>query len=138
MTGRNWHEIYLLVLTIGFALSGWLTSSSEQVITASYPVWSQFVWYGGLIAGASIALVGIALHTLTGLLIERAALFGIAGLCGAYGMAFLATAGRADPFHAVFVVVLVGVYAAINLARAFQVRRDIDQIRLGLQKLAEA
>lgn len=135
-SGRNWHEIYLLVLTVAFATSGVLTQSSGQVITATFPSWGQRLWYGGLIIGALVALAGIVLHSVTGLLVERAALLGLAGLCGAYGLAFLATASRAGLFHAVFVVVLVGAYALVNLARAVQVRRDIDALRTDLQKLA--
>jgi uncharacterized membrane protein len=134
--GRNWHEVYLLVLTILFAVTGWLTDSKEQIITATFPAWAQSFWYGGLAAGAVLALVGIALHTLTGLLVERAGLFALAGLCGAYGLTFGALAGRVDPVHSVAITLLVFAFAAVNLARAGQIRREVNGVRHDLRKLA--
>lgn len=83
-----------------FVGGSWATGSQDQVITATFPSWSQQLWYGGLLLGALIALIGIALHTVAGLLIERGALFWLSGLCAAYGCAFLASAGRAGAFHA--------------------------------------
>lgn len=86
--------------------------------------------------GGAVALVGIAMNTVTGFLIERGALFWLAGLCGCYGLAFLAFAGRADAFHAVYVVTFVLAFAAVNLARARQIRWDIDRMRAELRRLA--
>jgi hypothetical protein len=88
------------------------------------------------LTGAVVALVGIAQHTVVGLLIERGALFWLSGLCAAYGCAFLAFAGRADAFHAVFVVTFVLAFALVNLVRARQVRRDVDAMRTQLRRLA--
>lgn len=134
--GRNWHEVYLLVLTVVFAGIAGASRSEQQTIAATFPAWSQYLWYGGLATGALLALAGIALHTVTGMLIEGAALIGLAGLCSAYGAAFLAYAGRADLFHAVFVVAFVAAYAGVNLARARQVRREVDTFRAELRRLA--
>lgn len=134
-SGRNWYQVYLLVLTMVFVGGSWVTGSAGQVITATFPSWSQYLWYGGLLLGAVVALVGIALHSVTGLLIERGALFWLAGLCAAYGCAFLAFAERADIFHAVFVVTFVLTFALVNLVRAWQVRRDVDAILAQLRYL---
>ncbi len=73
--GRNWYEAYLMLLTAAFAVSAWATGSEAQVIAATFPAWSQYLWYGGLTAGAVLALAGIALGTVPGLLLERGALF---------------------------------------------------------------
>ena len=125
MPGRNWHEALLLVLTVAFAAQAWASGSEQQTIAATYPPWAQAIWYGGLILGALVALAGIIWHGHTGLLIERAALLGLAGVCVSYGLAFLLHADRADLFHAVYVVVFVGAFAAVNVARAAQIRREI-------------
>lgn len=140
MTGRNWHGAYLAVLTVLFALEAWLSGSQQQVIAATFPAWSRHLWYGGLITGALLVLAGIVLHTVTGLLIERAALFVLAALCGAYGLAFLAASTRAgaDPGHLVYAVVLVLAFAGVNLLRARQIRREIDQTRSELRRLGDA
>lgn len=81
--GRNWHGAYLAVLTVVFALEAWLSGSQQQVIAATFPGLARNLWYGGLIAGAVLVLIGVTLHTVTGLLIERAALFLLAGLWAA-------------------------------------------------------
>lgn len=133
--GRNWYQIYLLVLTMVFVGFAWATGSESQVITATFPGFMQVIWYGGLLAGALVTLVGIAMHTVTGFLIERGALFWLAGLCTAYGLAFMAYAAQADPFHAAYVVVFVLAFAAVNLARARQIRGDIDKMRADLRRL---
>lgn len=126
MPGRHWHEALLLVLAVAFAAQAWASGSEQQTITATYPAWAQAIWYGGLILGSLVALVGIIWHGHTGLLIERAALLGLAGVSASYGLAFLIHSGRADLFHAVYVVVFVGAFAAVNIARAQQIRREIQ------------
>lgn len=136
--GRSWYQVYLLVLTVLWAAAGWFTGSDGRVIAETFPAWSRHLWYGGLVAGAVLALVGIALHTVVGLLVERVALFVLAGLCGAYGLAFLAYAGRADVGHVLYVVPLVLAYAAVNLVRARQIRRELDQTHRELRRLADA
>lgn len=135
-SGRNWYQVYLLVLTMVFVGGSWATGNEDQVITATFPSWSQYLWYGGLLTGALVALVGIALNTVVGLLIERGALFWLSGLCASYGCAFLAFAGRADAFHAVYVVTFVLTFASVNLVRTRQVRHDVDAMRAQLQRLA--
>lgn len=53
---------------------------------------------------------------------ERAALLALGGLCGAYGLAFLAASHRADVGHVLFVLPLVVLFAVVNLVRAHQIR----------------
>lgn len=108
------------MLTVAFSVSSWASGSRDQVIAATFPSWSQYLWHGGLIMGAVLALVGLALHTVAGLLVERGARFWLAGLYGCYGVEFLAFAGRADLGHAVYVVVLVNAYALVWTGSAGQ------------------
>lgn len=77
------------------------------------------------------------LHNLAGLRIEQAALLWLAGLCGFYGVIFLAHAGRAELGHVLYVVPLVLAFAAVNLVRARQITREIDQARQGLRRLGD-
>jgi hypothetical protein len=136
ITGRNWYEVFLLILTALWAIAGWVTGSEGQEIALTFPAWARDLWYGGLLVCSLVALAGVVAGTVTGLLIERAALFFLAGLCGGYGLVFFANAGIADPVHAAYVVVLVLAYAGVNLTRALQVRRDLDLLRRGLCHLA--
>lgn len=135
--GRNWYQVYLLVLAVVFVGASWLTGGEGQVIAAAFPSWSQYLWYGGLLAGSVAALVGIALATVVGLLLERAALLWLAGLCAAYGMAFLAFPAGADVFHTVYVVTFVGSFALVNLVRARDIRRGVNSMRGDLRGLAD-
>jgi hypothetical protein len=135
--GRNWYEVYLMVLTVLFVVSAWSTDSARETLTATFPVWSQNLWYGGLIVSATLVLTGIVLGTVTGLMIERAALLVLTGLCVGYGLVFFAVAGRGSASHGIYVVVLVLAYAAVNITRAFQINTDLRQIRSSLHQLAE-
>lgn len=134
-TGRNWYEMYLMVLTLLFAISAWATGSSQETLTATFPIWSQNLWYGGLVISAIVVLIGITMNTLTGLLIERAALLFLTGICVGYGLVFFAVASRTSALHAVYVVVLVLAYAVVNVARALQINGELTRIRYGLNQL---
>lgn len=135
--GRNYYQVYLLILAIVFVGTSWASGGEGQVIAATFPIWAQALWYCGLIAGAVLALGGITAHSLGGLLVERAALFFLAGLCASYGLAFLAASDRADIFHAAYVVFFVLTFAAVNLLRARQIRRDIDEERRKLRQIGD-
>lgn len=136
--GRNWYQVFLMALTAGWAIYSWMSGSAGETITATFPAWSQGLWYICLILGSVMALFGVALGTVTGLLVEQSGLFILAGICSGYGLAFLAFAGRADPAHVAYSVSLVLVYAVVNLARARQIHKDIASLKRGLRKLAAA
>lgn len=135
--GRNYYQIYMLVLAIVFVGSSAITGGEGQVIAQSFPLWAQYLWYGGLTIGASIALFGIARNNLVGLLIERAALLFLAGLCASYGLAFLAASSRSDVFHAVYVVFFVLAFAVVNYVRAKQARKNVDEERRKLRQIGD-
>lgn len=135
-TGRNWYQLMLMVLTVFWAATAWLSNSTNETITASFPWWSQSLWYFGLIAGAAVTAVGIIMHTVTGLLVEKSGLFILVGICAGYDVAFLAFAGRADPGHVILIVALIALYAVINFARARQIHKAILDLKHGLRKLA--
>jgi hypothetical protein len=135
-TGRNWYQLLLMVLTVFWVATAWMSGSTDQSITASFPWWSRSLWYFGLTIGAAVTAVGIIMHTFTGLLVEKAGLFILVGICAGYVVAFLAFAGRADPVHVISIVALIALYAAINIARARQIHRDIVGLKHGLRKLA--
>ncbi|MGH3776503.1 MAG: hypothetical protein ACRDRR_12365 [Pseudonocardiaceae bacterium] len=58
--GRNYHGAYLMLLTVAFATTAWLSRSEQQVIAATFRAWSQHLWYGGLVGGALPRLAVIA------------------------------------------------------------------------------
>lgn len=133
-SGRNYYQVYLLLLTAGWAAVNWVTGADGEVIEAAFPSFGRHIFFGGLLGGSVLALMGITLGTLVGMLLERAALFALAGLCGAFG---LLVASRADAIHLAYVVPLLLTYAVVHLIRARQVRRDITRVRKTLAGLAD-
>jgi hypothetical protein len=125
-----------MVLTVFWVATAWLSGSSGEVITASFPTWSQALWYGGLTVGAVVVATGIILHNFTGLLVEKSGLLVLIGICTGYGVAFLAFADRAGIVHVILIVSLIALYAGINWARVRQIYKEIRTLKHGLQKLA--
>lgn len=129
---RNWHEVYLLGLAGLNGLAGLaLPGSRSQAIEATFPIWGQYGWYVGLLAGAGLGIGGIALGTLTGLLVERAAMWLLTGLCAAYVLGALAVSG--DRAATALGVALVAAFALANLARARQIARMVRRVQTQLR-----
>jgi hypothetical protein len=135
-TGRNWYQLMLMVLTIFWVVTAWVSNNAGQAITASFPVWSQTLWYGGLVVGALVTTIGIVLHNFIGLLVEKSGLLALVGICAGYSVAFLSFAGRAGIVHVILIVALIALYAGINWARVWQINKEIHTLKLGLRKLA--
>lgn len=129
-SGRNGFELYLLLLTAGWAAVSWAGTEGETVAMLFTAV-GRHIWFGTLLASSLLALVGIALGTYTGLLIERAALWSLAGALAWVGLAFLGFATRVDALHLIYVTPLLLVAAGVALQRTTQIRRDLTRIRDG-------
>ena len=130
-SGRNYYEVYLLVLTIGWAIMSWLVGDGEAIASV-FPGWGRIVFFGGLIASSALALVGIALGTLVGMLIERAAMFSLSALCVCFAIVVGAGADVAQSFY---VVPLLLTYGVVHFHRAHQIRRDINRARAQLRAM---
>lgn len=128
-SGRNWFEIYLLVLTVAWATVVWITNSDGETIEALFTTVGKNIWLGGLIISSVIALIGIIMGTITGLLIERAALLLLAGMFGWVGAAFLVLSTDVDQFHLIYVAPLLLIAAGVILSRVFQIKNDIERIK---------
>ncbi len=121
MTGRNLYQAFLMVMCVGSGVMGHLTGANSSL--AAFPPWAQRIWLTGLFIGGVTALVGIGLHNLTGLLIERAALLLLAGLC----IGYTATAVIVCLIHegpSAYTTTLVFLFALLNLNRVWQVRQE--------------
>lgn len=134
LSGRNYYEVYLLVLTIGWAIMSWIVGDGEA-IGAVFGPWGRAVFLGGLVAASALALTGIAIGTLTGMLIERAAMYTLSGLCVCFAVV---VAFGADLTQALYVVPLLATYGVVHYHRTRQVRRDINRARAQLRTLGDA
>lgn len=152
--GRNWHEAYLLVVSLLVGLGGLLSGHQSRAVEAAFPAWGQTCWYGGLIVGASLGLAGIGLESVvidqdetppgqlagrlarwrTGLILERAGLRFLIGLCAGYVLGAFATASVGDVAVALGVA-YVAAFAFANFARARQISKKLPRIEAALDVL---
>lgn len=120
---RNYYQIFLLLLAVAYAATTGIANSA--VVTAGFPAWVRFVWFGGLAAGSGIAILGEAVFTTTSLLaIERPALVFLTGLILAYTLGFVVQGIHTSTIgHVVYVTVALLAFAAVNGSRVLQIRK---------------
>jgi hypothetical protein len=128
-SGRNWFEGYLLVLILGWAIFSWTGGMEGETISAIFTPIGKHIWFAGLIIGSVISLIGFGLGTYTGLLIERAGMFTLAGFFGWIGLAFLGFFFRINALHLLFVTPLIIMIGLVALSRAHQIKNDLLRIR---------
>lgn len=154
--GRNWHEAYLLMLSVLYGVGGLVSGQSSKAIDATFPAWGALGWYIGLITGAALGLAGIILETSsvdqepppptmlvkrlrrwrTGLILERSSMRLLVGLCTAYVLGALATSSITQ-VTAAFGASLVAAFALANFARARQISRRLPKVEAALRVLAD-
>jgi hypothetical protein len=124
---RNYYEIFVLFIAVGFAASWGLTNTGE--VTSVFPAWARMVWFSGLAVGAAVAVVGEMVFTNTALVIERAALLFLTGLIMAYTLAFIIVGIRiSSPGHVAYVGFALVVFAAVNYLRARQINKQVRSV----------
>lgn len=153
-SGRNWHEAYLLLISALYGLGGLLSGRSSRAIEATFPAWGQAGWYAGLLAGSVLGMAGIALETAvideapppdevlakrlgrlrTGLVLERAAMRLLVGLCIAYVLGAFAAAPITQVTTGLGVAYVLA-FALANLARARQITVKLPRVEAALRVL---
>jgi hypothetical protein len=125
MHSRNYYEIFLLILTMAFAIQFGLTN--EGAVTATFPFWARLVWYIGLLFSAVVAVIGEFVFTNLSLVIERAALLFMVGLVMAYALAFIIAGIRTSTFgHVAYVAITLILFAVVNFDRTRQIRHYVQ------------
>jgi len=122
-SGRNPFEAYLLVACVLSGLAGLLTAEAQSSIVSTLPRWEAVAWYGGLVAGGGVCLVGVALHGLKSLLVERIGLLMLAAFAVLYSGAVLVEAGPRGTFVGLF----VAAFAAACVGRFVQIGLDLKR-----------
>jgi hypothetical protein len=127
MKTRNWYEIYVLFIAVGFAADWGLGNKGE--VTSLLPSWMRVAWFIGLAAGAAVAVVGELVFTNKSLLIERAALIFLIGLLCAYTAAFVIVGIRISEFvHVSYVAFALLSFAAVHWIRVRQIRKQVSTL----------
>lgn len=92
---RNPFHILMLVACVLAGAGGLINPGRGSVVIRQYfPTWQLYVWYGGVFAGAVIALASLLMATMLGYYVERIGLYLLAGLCLSYTVAIALGGGQ--------------------------------------------
>lgn len=126
LSSRSPFEFFLLVACMLSGVNGLLNPFKASVSASSVlPEWELYAWYGGLLVGGIIALVGYLRKTLFSLALERTGLILLTAMSLVYSITLVAN-DLTLAFAASFVI-------AFGVACAFRVR----QISLELKRVQE-
>lgn len=134
--GRNWFEVFLMVMCVGSGTGGLLAPRGTDIAQA-FPRWATLAWFGGLVVYGLIAVTGILLHNLNGLQTERSALLGLAGWCFGYTTTATILCLVQDGLSA-YGVALVAAFGVLCMSRVWQIRREIRHTIADLRRMGDA
>lgn len=121
---RQPHEIFLLLLTVMSGMVGLLNGVRAEDFAAEFPPWLQACWFGGLIFGSVVALVGAAMSGIRGLFVERAGLVVLTFLCLSFGISAIPIIRAGLGWVSFGAVILYGLTCAV---RASQIKTQAVQ-----------
>ncbi len=131
---RQGFELMLLLLCVGAGARGlWNAEALTSTLDRSLPPWGRAVWYGGLLAGGMIAIIGIAMARPFGPLVERAGLIILTGSCLSYVALALA-----HGWAGLQQVLLILVFAIVVLGRIWLICREPYEIAGAVKLLRSA
>lgn len=110
------HEILLLALSLLIGAAYTIGAPPPTSLAASLPGWAVLVWSIGLALSGVIGLVGV----IWSMLLEQAGM-----LLGAAALLWYAAAVAPFGWRALFAGGISVAWAAANLARAWQIRREL-------------
>lgn len=120
---RNPFHILMLIACVLAGAGGLLNPGrASNLIRQFFPAWQLYAWYGGILAGALIALGALFIVSVTGYYVERIGLYLLSGLCMSYsatialgGGQFLALGGLSVlAFTAACIVRLVRIHSILR------------------------
>ena len=117
---RRPHELLLLVVSVVTGLAYTIGAPPPTSIAALLPGWALLVWAVGLTVSGALGLAGALTRRSWSLQLEQAGM--LLGAC-----ALVWYAGAVIPFgwRALFASAIAVGWAAANVARAVQIRRDL-------------
>jgi hypothetical protein len=114
------HEIFLLAVSLLLGLAYTLGAPPPTSVAALMPDWAQHVWAGGLLLSGVVGLLGALTQRSWSLQTEQAGM-----LLGAAALFWYAAAVAPYGWRALFAGAVCLAWAAANLTRALQIRRDL-------------
>ncbi|GAA0719803.1 hypothetical protein Drose_06100 [Dactylosporangium roseum] len=114
------HEILLLVVSLITGIAYTIGAPPPQSIAALLPGWALHVWSAGLAVSGAIGLVGVYSRRPWSLQLEQAGM-----LVGAGSLVWYCAAVTPLGWRALFAGGIAFAWAAANVVRAVQIRRDL-------------
>lgn len=118
------HEILLLAVSVIVGVAYTIGAPPPTSITALMPGWALHVWSAGLVISGVVGLVGTISRRVWALQLEQAAM-----LIGAGALIWYTAAVIPFGWRSLFAGLISVAWAAANLARAEQIRRDLRSAR---------
>lgn len=118
------HEILLLAVSVVTGVAYTIGAPPPTSITALMPGWALHVWSAGLVISGVVGLVGTISRRVWALQLEQAAM-----LIGAGALIWYTAAVIPFGWRSLFAGLISVAWAAANLARAEQIRRDLRSAR---------
>ncbi|AHH98345.1 hypothetical protein [Kutzneria albida] len=123
-SGRNPFEVFLLSAAVLSGGAGLLAQASwSPAVANTLPDGLVPVWYGGLVLGGVVSVVGVLLNGLVSLLVERVGLTLLGGFAVLYVSVVLVEAGWRGTLPALF----VGAFAMACVGRFVTIGRDLKR-----------
>lgn len=129
-SGSEPFQVAILIACSLWGIVGLATLATVSTVTSrTIPTAGVYVFYAGLSVCSLVTLTGVIyeawLKKVLGFYVERAGLFSLAGLCGAYSTWALAASG-VRAISVVFLLLAIGVASSVRIWR----------ITVGLKKVA--
>lgn len=118
------HEILLLAVSLVTGLAYTIGAPPPASVSSLLPGWALHVWSAGLLLSGVIGLTSVASRAYWALKIEASAM-----LIGAAALVWYSAAIATFGWRGLFAGAITGAWAAANLVRALQIRRDLRLIR---------
>lgn len=121
VTGRHRpHELLLLAVSLVTGVAYTIGAPPPASVAALLPSWALHVWTWGLAVSGAVGLVGALTSRSWSLQAEQSGM-----LIGAGALIWYAAALAPFGWRALFTSTICVAWAAANLARAAQIRRDL-------------
>lgn len=114
------HEILLLVVSLITGVAYTVGAPPPTSVAALLPGWALHVWSLGLVVSGAVGLIGVYARRSWALHMEQAGM-----LIGAAALVWYCAAVTPLGWRALFAGGIAFAWAAANLVRAVQIRRDL-------------
>ena len=124
-SGRNPFEVLMLAACVAVGGVGLIDpQATSGAITAALPHWQALCWYGGLVGGGLVSVIGVFSRGVVSLVVERVGVVILTCLMLAYTTAVITQIGIRGTLPAVF----TGLFAVACAVRFVYISADLKRM----------